>query len=88
MEILERNIADAGSLLTEQEKRRIRGLRYTWVGRDAYAQGDIRQGLSMLIRAIALGHEPFANLRYLAVASPPARLAKQWLQANKHADGL
>ena len=77
-----RHIAGAGDSLTPKERRQIRALRYSWLGRTAYAEGDFRHGIPLLVRAASLGHEPWQNLRYLLVASPPAQMLKHWLRLN------
>ena len=78
--VVERHIAAAGELLTPLERRRIRALRYTSLGRTAYAEGDLTHGVQFLTRAISLGHEPWGNLLYLLVASPPAQFLKRLIR--------
>jgi glycosyltransferase involved in cell wall biosynthesis len=78
--VVERHIAAAGELLTPRERRRIRAIRYSWLGRTAYAEGDLRHGLPFIIRAMYMGHEPWRNLRYLVLASPPSQWLKHWLR--------
>jgi glycosyltransferase involved in cell wall biosynthesis len=78
--VVERHIASAGEALSPAERRQIRGHRYARLGRSAYAEGDVRGGARLVLRAAALGHQPLRNLAYLALASPPFRPLKRWLK--------
>jgi glycosyltransferase involved in cell wall biosynthesis len=77
LSIVKRYLAEAGDYVTPKERRRILGLRYASAGRTAYAEGDLRNGIHFILRAIALGYEPYQLLQYLLIASPPARLLKR-----------
>lgn len=62
--------------LTDEETRRILGQRFTNIGRNIYLRGGDLAGLRLLVRAIALGSEPLANLAFLFLASRPVRFLK------------
>jgi glycosyltransferase involved in cell wall biosynthesis len=66
--------------LTAREVREIKATRYTALGRGAYVGGHLGRGLLLLLKAVALGHQPLQNLAYLLFSSPPARWAKRLLR--------
>lgn len=66
--------------LTEAEIRAILGERYGKFGQLAYAAGEIRFGISALLRAIALGHQPLGHLLYMIKASSLLRAVKRVAQ--------
>lgn len=72
------------SRLTMREARAIRAARYAALGRNAYLAGHFFQGAALLLKAAALGHEPFWNLAYLVTSSPPAR----WLKRHRRGRAL
>jgi glycosyltransferase involved in cell wall biosynthesis len=68
--------------LTAHEARTIRAARYAALGRNAYLGGHLLQGAALLLKAAALGHEPFSNLAYPILSSPPARRLKRRLRGR------
>jgi hypothetical protein len=65
--------------LSDQEIGDVLGQRYTALGRSCYAKGNHRDGLRLLLRAIALNHRAIENLGYIARAWPPLRPLKRCL---------
>ena len=63
--------------LTESEIRAILGERYGKLGQLAYAGGEYGFGVTTLLRAMALGHQPFGHLLYMIKASSVMRGVKR-----------
>lgn len=65
------------SRLSLREIAQIYGYRFTTAGRHAYYDGLWLPGAALLLRAIALGHRPGANLMFLLKSAPPTRWLKR-----------
>jgi hypothetical protein len=77
--MIKRHIAAMHGKLSAREVRNILGKRLGLVGRVAYADGDYRNGLRLIVRSILLGYQPAGSAYYVASASPPAIWLKQRL---------
>ena len=69
--------------LTRRELREILGARYAHTGRNVYLSHPLI-GARLLLRAIALGREPLANLWYLITASPWGRWLKRHVLGRRY----
>lgn len=72
--------------LTPAERRWIMGARYTQIGRNVYL-GAPAVGLPLLLKAIAHGDEPLANIGYLLTAAPWTRRLKACLNLHPRTAG-
>jgi hypothetical protein len=63
--------------LSRDDIRAILGERYGKLGRTAYAGGEYGFGAATLLRAIALGHQPFRHLLHMIKASSFMRGVKR-----------
>jgi hypothetical protein len=66
------------------EQRTIRAYRFARLGRTSYAAGNLRAGAGLMLKAAALGHQPFGSLAFLVLASPPCRRIKRHLKYLFH----
>ncbi len=69
--------------LSAGEIRRILGRRYSTLGRNLYLAGGYLSGIHYILRAVALGYEPFQNLWHLLTASPPTRMLKEFFKRSR-----
>jgi glycosyltransferase involved in cell wall biosynthesis len=74
--MVRKNIARLRDRLTDEEIRRILGERYSFIGRNLYAAGNVGVGLGFLARGIGKGARVAENCWYAVTASPPARFVK------------
>ncbi len=77
--MVRRHVAALAPQMTEAERRRVLGTRYTRVGRHLYLSHP-KTGLKLLARAIRYGDSVGSNLLYLATSSRPALVAKDLLR--------
>jgi len=88
-DVVDNHISMQRHRLTSKEVRQIRAARLQWWGR-AQTNANYFHGVSTVIRAAAMGHQPFAAFLFLMSASPPARELKRLVrphQNNKRRNG-
>lgn len=81
--MIERHVRAQRHRLSDSEVRRIRGERYSWLGRNLYTSGSLREGGAYLLKAALSGHRTAENLWYIVTAAPPVRHAKAAIRRAK-----